>query len=71
MTKKHYDIIALQFATALQVAGYDPATYNGMTTDRADIVAILALMSRIANALQRDNPKFIRERFIAACKNVK
>lgn len=57
MTKKDYELIAAQFRAVLR----DEWDANAH-------IAIRVLTDRIADALRYSNPRFNRDRFIAACK---
>lgn len=55
MTRKDYVLIAGAIADRMRDA------------DHTQTLTIDAVASRIADALQRDNPRFDRGRFMAAC----
>lgn len=57
MTRKDYEFIARQFKQELLLTNCSPET----------IQVLITLTKRIADAAQKDNPKFDYDKFLAAC----
>lgn len=65
MTKKDYIAIAQEFANQHSENALNQALGSANTPYRA----VVRLANRVADVLAADNPRFDRERFLAACEN--
>lgn len=58
MTKKHYQLIAEELNAALEL---------NRSEGRAALNATMRIIEGLATIMRRDNPRFDRARFYAAC----
>lgn len=66
MTKKHYEAIASVIASTYKNAKlYTAPNYKNTARERCESIEVIAV--RLADYFASDNPKFDRQRFLAAC----